>query len=73
MNEVLAKLGLELQKWPTYNNELMIKPKQEEKELGENQKIKENNIIKILGLTGNRSDDTFHFNTRTFERVQNSI
>ncbi|KAL0860934.1 hypothetical protein ABMA27_009466 [Loxostege sticticalis] len=68
MNELLAKGGFELQKWTSNSQELLkemkefeIKGNEDEKEIKESLKIKTDEIIKIVGLTWNRSDDSFTY------------
>ncbi|KAL0821968.1 hypothetical protein ABMA28_005356 [Loxostege sticticalis] len=72
MNELLAKGGFELQKWTSNSQELLKEIKElenkgieDEKEIKENLKIKTDEIIKIVGLTWNRSDDSFTYKVVT--------
>ncbi|KAL0880272.1 hypothetical protein ABMA27_002729 [Loxostege sticticalis] len=71
MNELLAKGGFYLQKWTSNDHELLKEMKvsegegkqdrKEEEEIKENLKIKTDEIVKIVGLTWNRSDDSFRY------------
>lgn len=65
MNELLKKAGFELQKWNTNNNDLMeiMKGKGMDKvgAKGRDMEIKEDELMKIMGLTFNRTEDNFRF------------
>ncbi|XP_046966958.1 uncharacterized protein LOC124534969 [Vanessa cardui] len=69
MNELLGRAKFKLQKWNSNNNELLELMKREERdkkagkelEMEEELKIKEDELIKIMGLTWNRRDDTFRY------------
>lgn len=69
MNELLGKAKFKLQKWNSNSNELLelMKGKEKDKEKGkeseieEELRIKEDELIKIMGLTWNRRDDTFRY------------
>ncbi|XP_047997425.1 uncharacterized protein LOC125235016 [Leguminivora glycinivorella] len=61
MNELLGKAGFILQKWTTSNNNLLEMIKKEKNEVGSGIEIKQDEIIKILGLTWNRESDEFHY------------
>ncbi|XP_047538585.1 uncharacterized protein LOC125072117 [Vanessa atalanta] len=64
MNELLGKAGFSRQKWNSNDDSLVMEMNQKENrenDIKEEIKIKENEITKILGLTWNRSDDTFRY------------
>lgn len=63
MNELLGKAGFPLQKWSTNSDTLLkkIKDDQHNKETGAEIRIKQDEIIKILGLTWNRECDDFQY------------
>ncbi|XP_063533695.1 uncharacterized protein LOC134743993 [Cydia strobilella] len=61
MNELLGKAGFTLQKWTTSSNDLLEMIKREKEDVGSGIEIKQDEIIKILGLTWNRESDEFHY------------
>lgn len=63
ITELLGKAGFNLQKWTTSNNQLLnwIRTEKQEIGLGKGIEIKQDEIIKILGLTWNREKDEFQY------------
>lgn len=65
MIKLLNKAGFELQKWNSNNDKLMetIKEKGVDKiaTKGKDKEIREDELVKIMGLTFNRSEDNFRF------------
>ncbi|XP_052751852.1 uncharacterized protein LOC113522552 [Galleria mellonella] len=61
MNELLRRGGFELQKWMTNSEELLNKIKQGKEETHEGFKLKLDEVVKLLGLTWNRSADVFRY------------
>lgn len=71
MNELLGKGGFSLQKWTSNSEELLQEMKDSEKEkknvqtngkgMEEELKIKTDEVMKIVGLTWNRSEDSFRY------------
>lgn len=59
--ELLEKGGFELQKWTTNNEELLQEIEKENLEITESLQLKIDSIMKILGLTWNRSTDEFEY------------
>lgn len=64
MNSLLSKAGFELQKWMCNNENLLNKIKEMNEgqgEIGEGLQLKEDEIVKLLGLTWNRRSDDFQY------------
>lgn len=60
-NEMLGKAGFVLQKWSSNSNQLLKEMQQGSDGNDKGLKIKENEFIKILGLTWNRQRDEFQY------------
>lgn len=70
MNALVKKGGFSLQKWTSNSNELLQKMKQNEigetvEDGKEGLKIKTDEVMKIVGLTWNRNDDSFRYQVDT--------
>ncbi|XP_072932542.1 uncharacterized protein [Epargyreus clarus] len=63
MNELLSKAGFELQKWRSNSDELLkvMKSIETKGDNTGNLKIQEDDITKIMGLTWDRSEDSFRY------------
>ncbi|XP_059053907.1 uncharacterized protein LOC131848156 [Achroia grisella] len=61
MNQLLQKGGFQLQKWMTNSEDLLNEIKQGNEHAQEGLKIKLDEVVKLLGLTWNRSADTFQY------------
>lgn len=72
--ELLKKAGFQLQKWSSNSEELLtrIKEERQAEDRDRNLEIKIDSIIKILGLTWNRCDDSYHY-TVTLPALHRSV
>lgn len=64
MNKLLAKGGFELQKWSSNKEELIQLVAEEKREVEGNVEIKIDAVMRILGLTWNRSSDEFEYSVQ---------
>lgn len=64
MNELLPRGGFELQKWSSNQEELIKLVTEGKKEIQGNVELKIDTVMKILGLTWNRSTDEFEYSVQ---------
>ena len=61
MNELLSHGGFQLQKWSSNNTNLLQEIKEDKKDKKEILEMKVDSVMKILGLSWNRSNDEFQY------------
>ncbi|XP_046963315.1 uncharacterized protein LOC124532456 [Vanessa cardui] len=64
MNKLLEKGGFELQKWSSNNDELLNEISKGNKVTTSNIELKNDEVVKILGLTWNRRTDNFEYSVQ---------